>query len=127
MLKNVFHAPGGPARHLHYEQGEWFYVLESTFLFEVGPEHLTLQPGDSLLAPRRVPHVWAHVGAASGRIVIAFMPAGSMEAFFREVARRERLSPYQETLWHSPEQRLRTFSPCTPAQPVVGLTARGRG
>jgi mannose-6-phosphate isomerase-like protein (cupin superfamily) len=99
VLENVFHAPGGPARYLHDEQDEWFYVLEGRFIFEVGPERLTLQPGDSLLAPRRVPHVWAHVGAAPGRILVAFMPAGSMEAFFREVTRENAMPPQDPELW----------------------------
>lgn len=99
VLENIFHAPGGPARHLHYEQDEWFYALEGEFLFEVGPERLTLQPGDSLLAPRGVPHVWAHVGAVTGRILVAFMPAGSMEAFFREVTRENAMPPQDPELW----------------------------
>ena len=25
ILENTFRAKGGPARHLHYEQEEWFY------------------------------------------------------------------------------------------------------
>jgi hypothetical protein len=35
-------------------------------------------PGDSLFAPRRVPHVWAHVGEGRGSILVAFTPAGKM-------------------------------------------------
>jgi mannose-6-phosphate isomerase-like protein (cupin superfamily) len=85
ILENTFHAKGGPARHLHYDQDEWFYALEGEFLFEVGTERFRLLPGDSLMAPRRVPHVWAFVGKARGRILVSFFPAGKMEAFFREV------------------------------------------
>ena len=62
ILENVFHSKGGPARHLHYEQDEWFHVTEGVFDFEVDKEKFTLGPGDSLLGPRKVPHVWAHVG-----------------------------------------------------------------
>src|ERR1700736_2543131 len=69
ILENTFLAKGGPARHLHYEQEEWFYVLEGEFKFEVGEEHFLLHPGDSLLAPRRFPHVWAFVGEGRGRIL----------------------------------------------------------
>jgi mannose-6-phosphate isomerase-like protein (cupin superfamily) len=29
---------GGPARHLHHEQDEWFYVLEGEHVVEVGEE-----------------------------------------------------------------------------------------
>jgi quercetin dioxygenase-like cupin family protein len=101
VLENTFHAKGGPARHLHYEQDEWFYAVESEFLIEAGPERLRLKPGDSLLAPRQVPHVWAHVGDARGRILIAFIPAGKMEAFFREVTKANAMPPQDPALWRA--------------------------
>ena len=62
IIENVFHAVGGPARHLHHEQDEWFYAVEGDFIIEVGAERFPIKPGDSLLAPRGVPHVWAYVG-----------------------------------------------------------------
>ena len=101
ILENTFHAPGGPARHLHYEQDEWFYALEGEFVVEVGPQRVQLRPGDSLLAPRRVPHVWAHVGHGRGRMLITFMPAGSMEAFFRKVTAADAMPPQDPALWRA--------------------------
>ncbi|HEX3273130.1 MAG TPA: cupin domain-containing protein [Ktedonobacterales bacterium] len=101
ILENAFHAKGGPARHLHYEQDEAFYALEGEFLIEVGDERRLLHPGDSLLAPRRVPHVWAHVGEGRGRILITFAPAGQMEAFFREVTKANAMPPQDPALWHA--------------------------
>lgn len=101
ILENTFLAKGGPARHLHYEQEEWFYVLEGEFEFEVGVDCFRLHPGDSLLAPRQVPHVWAFVGEARGRILIAFLPAGKMEAFFREVTRANAMPPQDPALWRA--------------------------
>lgn len=68
VLENTFHARGGPARHLHYEQDEWFYAVEGEFVVEVGAERFSLTPGDSLVAPRRVPHAWAFAGGGRGRI-----------------------------------------------------------
>jgi len=44
-LENTFHAKGGPSRHLHLEQDEWFYVLESEFIIEVGDDRHALRPG----------------------------------------------------------------------------------
>jgi len=99
ILENVFHSKGGPARHLHYEQDEWFYVTEGVFDFEVDGDKYTLGPGDSLLGPRKVPHVWAHVGDGRGRILIVFSPAGLMEMFFREVTKTNAMPLQDPALW----------------------------
>ena len=100
ILENTFHQPGGPARHLHVAQDEWFYVVEGDFAFEVGDTTFRMRPGDSLLAPRRVPHVWAFDGVAPrGRIIVAFFPAGKMEAFFREVTKANAMPPQDPALW----------------------------
>ena len=101
IIENTFREKGGPARHLHYDQDEWFYALEGEFIFEVGQEHFKLKPGDSLLAPRKVTHVWAYTGGVCGRILIAFMPAGKMEAFFREVTKANAMPPQDPELWKS--------------------------
>ena len=100
-LENTFHARGGPARHLHHAQDEWFCVLEGDFLIEVGAHRHHLGAGDSLLAPRQVPHVWAHVGKGTGRILVVFAPAGDMEAFFREVTRANAMPPQDPALWQA--------------------------
>ncbi|SDB31775.1 Mannose-6-phosphate isomerase, cupin superfamily [Flavobacteriaceae bacterium MAR_2010_188] len=73
---------GGPPRHFHYEQDEWFYAIEGEFAFEVGDEKFVLRPGDSLFAPRMIPHVWAYVGDKPGTLLLAIQPAGSLEEFF---------------------------------------------
>ena len=101
ILENTFLAKAGPARHLHYDQEEWFSILEGEFQFEVGAQRLRLHPGDSLLAPRQVPHVWAFVGEARGRILIAFLPALNMEAFFREVTKANAMPPQDPGLWRA--------------------------
>jgi len=85
VAENLFYDKAGPARHLHYDQDEWFYVLEGEFAFEVGDQKFTLQPGDSLLGPRRIPHVWGFTGGGTGRLLVSFAPAGRIEAFFREI------------------------------------------
>lgn len=64
-------------------------------------ERLRLGPGDPVLAPRGVPHVWAHVGEGCGRIVIAFAPAGRMEAFFRAVTARDAMPPLDPASWRA--------------------------
>jgi mannose-6-phosphate isomerase-like protein (cupin superfamily) len=88
---------GGPARHLHHEQDEWFYVVEGEYVIEVGEERYKPVPGDSVLAPRKVAHVWAHVGEGTGRLIAALQPAGEIEAFFEDVAKLG-TSPEREKL-----------------------------
>ncbi len=106
IIENTFHEKGGPARHLHHNQDEWFYAVEGEFIFEIGQEKFRLKPGDSLLAPRKVPHVWAYAGGAGGRILIAFMPAGKMEAFFYEVTKANAMPPLDPELWRAHEMEL---------------------
>ncbi|MCC6602611.1 MAG: cupin domain-containing protein [Anaerolineae bacterium] len=101
IIENTFQAKGGPARHLHYAQDEWFYAVAGEFVVEVGSERFHLNPGDSLLAPRNVPHVWAYVGENVGRMLITFLPAGKMEAFFREVTKANAMPPQDPALWQA--------------------------
>ena len=70
-------------------------------MVEVGAERFTLAPGDSLLAPRRVPHVWAHVGGGRGRMLIVFNPAGKMESFFRLTTPANAMPAQDPALWRA--------------------------
>jgi mannose-6-phosphate isomerase-like protein (cupin superfamily) len=82
LIEQIDDRKGGPPRHVHHRQDEWFHVVQGDYVIEVGDERFELGDGDSVLAPRGVPHVWAHTGDAVGRLLIGFQPAGEMEAFF---------------------------------------------
>ena len=99
VIEQTMLAKGGPPRHIHLAQDEWFFPLEGDFIAEVGDERYRLGPGDSLLAPRLSPHVWAYVGDQVGRILIAFSPAGSMEAFFEAIAKTSAMPTQDPQLW----------------------------
>jgi len=101
VIELAHHEKGGPARHLHYEQDEWFYVVESEYVVEVGSERFRLKSGDSLFAPRKVPHAWAYVGDQPGRIVIALTPAGQLEAFLRELSKANAMAPQDPAFWRA--------------------------
>lgn len=102
VLENTFYKKGGPARHLHYDQDEWFYAIEGNFIIEIGTQRFSMKPGDSILAPRRIPHVWAFSGDSSrGKMLITFMPAGKMEEFFRIVTKANAMPPQDPELWKS--------------------------
>jgi mannose-6-phosphate isomerase-like protein (cupin superfamily) len=87
---------GGPVRHLHHEQDEWFYVVEGEHVIEVADERYELGPGDSLLAPRKVAHAWAYVGGGKGRLIAALQPAGEVEELFEEVAKLGSSTPRED-------------------------------
>ena len=76
---------GGPAMHVHFDQDEWWYILEGEFLVKIGEETFTAKAGDSVFGPRKVPHAFSKVGTGMGRLILLFQPAGKMEAFFKAV------------------------------------------
>jgi len=76
--------PGGPPLHLHLSQEEYFYVMEGEVAFQVGDRRIHLKPGESVLAPRLVPHTFSSVSDAPSRMLIGFVPAGKMEQYFRD-------------------------------------------
>jgi len=77
---------GGPPLHLHLHQEEWFYVMDGEVLFQIGDIRKQLRSGESVLAPRNIPHAFTSVSEKPGRMLIAFTPAGKMEEFFRATA-----------------------------------------
>jgi hypothetical protein len=44
-----------------------------------------------------VPHVWASTGP--GRLLVAFTPAGDMEAFFRQVTKADAMPSQDPAVW----------------------------
>ena len=102
---------GGPPRHFHYAQDEWFYALKGEFLFEVGDERFTLRPGDSLFAPRMIPHVWAYVGNQPGTLLLAVQPAGSLEAFFMRSSKMTKPPTAAEAERHFADHAMKVVGP----------------
>lgn len=94
VIEHASRKKGGPPRHLHHNENEWFYVIEGEYLAEIGSERFQLKPGDSVLGPREVPHAWAYVGEGPGKLLIVFAPAGKMEAFFRDNEKRRKEGEY---------------------------------
>jgi len=72
---------GGPPLHIHPNQDEWFYVLEGEYLFQVGQEKCRMRPGDTIFLPRNIPHAFIQL-TETGKMIVSYLPAGKMEAFF---------------------------------------------
>jgi len=94
VLEQSNQKKGGPSRHLHHNEDELFYSLEGDYIVEIGSERFHLKPGDCVLGPREIPHAWAFAGDSTGRLLISFAPAGKMEAFFNEQAKRVKPGTY---------------------------------
>ena len=64
-----------------------FILVEGKFRVQVGEEKFEMNAGDTLFAPRKVPHAFISIGNGKSKVVTIFQPAGQMEAFFQELAR----------------------------------------
>lgn len=73
---------GGVREHLHHSQDEFFFLLEGELTIEIAHVRHILRPGDCILGPRRIPHVFAFSALGRNRMLIAYSPAGQMEDFF---------------------------------------------
>jgi mannose-6-phosphate isomerase-like protein (cupin superfamily) len=99
VMEHMSRKKGGPPRHMHQKEDEWFYVIEGDYIVEVGTERFRLKSGDSVLGPRQIPHTWAFAGDTPGKLLIAFAPANKMEAYFR--AFEPRAGAYSK--WDDPD------------------------
>ena len=67
-------------------------MMEGAAAFQVGEQRVNLRSGESVLAPRRIPHTFSSIGAAPARMLIAFCPAGKMEEYFQGVGANPKLN-----------------------------------
>jgi len=100
VVSEIAHyAKGGPPRHVHHNQDEWFHVVEGEYVIEIDGELSRLTPGDSAFGPRGVPHGWAHLRNGRGRIAFVAAPAGRLEEFFLEITRAGAMAPQDPAFW----------------------------
>lgn len=71
--------------HVHDREDETFTVLEGEVLFEAGDASHVAKPGDTVFAPRRVPHRFQNVGGTPAKTLLVVTPAG-IEEMFAELA-----------------------------------------
>jgi len=90
MFENIGNA-SGPPLHVHPNQDEIFHILEGRVLFQVGEQRMELEAGDTLFAPRGVPHAFLKIGETPARMFITYQPAGKMEAFYKRVSEFKQL------------------------------------
>jgi quercetin dioxygenase-like cupin family protein len=85
-LLEVSLAPGmGVPRHTHTREDEAYYVLAGELEVIVGDEVFVLRTGDTLIAPRDIPHQLRNSGDAENHYLLTFSPAG-FEEFLKATA-----------------------------------------
>jgi quercetin dioxygenase-like cupin family protein len=76
-------APGkGVPRHTHTREDEALFVLSGELEATVGDEIYTLRAGETLIAPRNIPHQLRNSGNVANHYLIMFSPSG-FEGFLR--------------------------------------------
>jgi quercetin dioxygenase-like cupin family protein len=85
-LLEVGLAPGmSVPRHTHTREDEAYFVLVGELEVSVGDQAFILGPGDSLMAPRDIPHQLRNSGNVENHYLLVFSPAG-FEEFLRLTA-----------------------------------------
>jgi len=51
----------GPPLHQHSREDEWLFILEGKYRIQIGEQMLFAMAGDSLFAPRGIPHTFQNV------------------------------------------------------------------
>jgi quercetin dioxygenase-like cupin family protein len=76
-LLDVGLAPGMTVpRHTHTREDEAYYVLRGELEVIVGDEVFNLRAGDTLLAPRNIPHQLRNSGNVENHYLLMFSPSG---------------------------------------------------
>ena len=85
-LLEVGLAPGmSVPRHTHTREDEAYCVLLGELEVTVGDKVFMLRPGDSLMAPREIPHQLRNSGDVENHYLLVFSPSG-FEEFLRMTA-----------------------------------------
>jgi len=71
----------GPPPHVHTREDEAFLVLAGEVTFYLGDKTIVRQKGESLFAPRNIPHHFKNTGTEDAVLLETASPAG-IEDFF---------------------------------------------
>jgi len=76
-LLEVSLAPGmAVPRHTHTREDEVYFILAGELEVTVGEKTFVLRPGDTLLAPRDIPHNLRNSGDTTNHYLLVFSPSG---------------------------------------------------
>ena len=85
VLANLAPRGDSPPLHVHHSEDEVFHVQEGALRVRVGDDEVALEGGDTLLAPKGVPHTYV-VESERARW-LAVTSGGDFEGFVRAASR----------------------------------------
>lgn len=85
LVRSDFQMGAGWPLHAHTREDEWFCIERGQFEFQIGAEIHTLGAGDTVFAPRGVPHRYSCQSENGGTLLIGVVGADA-DSFFRELA-----------------------------------------
>ena len=106
------HAPFGdaPPWHVHHEEDEIFHVLAGELRFKVGDRTILVRAGDTLNAPRGVPHGFRVVSPEGARFLT--ITRGGFEGLVRSAARPATADALPEPMEPTPEMQADLAAKC---------------
>lgn len=84
ILEYTGNEQAGPPLHIHFHQDEIFYIAEGEYRFVIGSQEILAKKGDTLFAPRNIPHTWMQL-SKKGKQFYILQPSGTFEEFLREL------------------------------------------
>jgi len=88
LLEVSLAAGMGVPRHTHTREDEVYFVLAGELEVTVGEKTFVLRPGDTLLAPRDIPHQLRNSGDTTNHYLLVFSPSGFEEFIIGDVRSR---------------------------------------
>jgi mannose-6-phosphate isomerase-like protein (cupin superfamily) len=74
-----------PPLHVHHREDEIFHILEGVVRFRVGDGEVVVRAGESVVAPKTVPHTF-RVESADGARVLVMAPGQDFEGLVRDIS-----------------------------------------
>ncbi|WP_018427221.1 cupin domain-containing protein [Hoeflea sp. 108] len=85
VIEHLMPYGASPPLHIHHNEDEVFHILEGVVRFNVGGKDLYGRAGQTMLAPKGVPHSY-RVESAEGARCLTITTRGDFERMVREVS-----------------------------------------
>lgn len=86
VLEHYAYCGDSPPLHIHHTEDEIFFVLEGQFRLEIGGSENRLKPGDTILAPKGIPHTY-RVESEEGGKWLTITRGHDFETFVKAISR----------------------------------------